>query len=122
MIEMSWSLIGQEVELILPNIGLHWDMRQTEVRRFFCIAKSIFIFSSPDNLVAHVKGPGPVAVIQELVEDLARRCRDLPWNVQCLQCALEVDDPAALHQHRLKTNNTHLLCTFCDSSLVSSLY
>lgn len=61
---------------------------------------------------------GPVAVVEELAQDMIKKCEKISFSVQCLECLMDIENPASLRQHLLETNNLHVVSVLSDMNVV----
>lgn len=64
------------------------------------------------------KHSGPVAVAEELVQDLISKCSKVAYTVQCLECGMLIETPAILNHHIRETQNQHIVASLTETSLV----
>ncbi|XP_060551929.1 uncharacterized protein LOC132713376 [Ruditapes philippinarum] len=71
-----------------------------------------------DHALTTNKLGGPVAVAQELVQDIITKCNDVAYKVQCLECGISIETPAILKHHARETQNQHVVASLTETSLV----
>lgn len=74
-----------------------------------------FPFSGDDkNMDVNIPAP----VTEELAQDFIRRCKKIPFHVQCLDCDEYIANPALMRQHERETNKQHQLAALTSETVV----
>ncbi|XP_053380506.1 uncharacterized protein LOC123559910 [Mercenaria mercenaria] len=71
-----------------------------------------------DDYSTDNKMNGPVAVAEELVQDMISKCNKVVYTVQCLECGMLMETPAILKHHMRETRNQHIVAALTETSLV----
>ncbi|XP_045158331.2 E3 SUMO-protein ligase ZNF451-like isoform X2 [Mercenaria mercenaria] len=59
----------------------------------------------------------PVAMAEEFVQDYIRKCKKIAFQVQCLDCGMDILTPADFRDHQNETNNFHMMSALADTIL-----
>lgn len=59
----------------------------------------------------------PIAVAEEFVQDYLSKCKMVPFHVQCLDCGMDIFNPALFREHQDETNRQHMISALTDSCL-----